>query len=181
MHRQFLDSQDELISFAADFPRLYFLQIGPGTEVSEPTSLAKPTLIYFGRRLRGSSFARECLDQIGYSRSLESIFWDGLHIPDKVSLQAFKHSNRVTAFGIRHSCSTLLLQRIITVLSTYPTLRVLSMRWDGTTVPDSSLASLSSLLSLEQLHISSGEQAGGGITSSSTMMRLYQIYFPYAT
>lgn len=35
-------------------------------------------------------------------------------------------------------------QRIIPVLSTFPNLGVLSMQWDGTTIPDASIASLTS-------------------------------------
>ena len=159
-HRQFLRSQDKPISFTAEFPRLRFLQIGYETKVSEPA--LRSLLRYEQLSTLVVDFSdpvmRESLDHIGCCASLETLVWTGIRIPDMASLRALEHNTQVTAFGIHDSCSTTLLERVIPILATFPNLKVLSMAWDGTTIPDSSLATLSSLVSLEQLHISSGDQ-----------------------
>jgi hypothetical protein len=161
-HIQFLDSQDKPMSFAAEFPCLRSLQIGDGTKVSEPTlrSLLRSEQLSTLVVNFSDPVIRETLDHIGFFASLETLVWTGSDIPDIVSLQALEHNTQLTAFGIHYGCSTPLLERVIPVLATFPNLKVLSMTWDETTIPDSSLASLSSLVSLEQLHISSGNQAG---------------------
>ncbi|KAF1816126.1 hypothetical protein P152DRAFT_111348 [Eremomyces bilateralis CBS 781.70] len=161
-HRSFLQSQDKPISFTAEFTCLRFLWLGDSTELSEPTlrSLLRSHRLHTLAVDFSYPVTRECLDHVGCLKSLQTLIWTGFDIPETASLQALEQNTQLTAFGIYYSCSASLIERVIPVLATFLNLKTLSLMWDGNTVPVSSLAALSSLVSLEQLHISSGQQAG---------------------
>lgn len=79
-------------------------------------------------------------------------------IRGKATFRFLEQNNHLKEFGIISSQLPPFLEQVITILASFPNLKVLSLRWEGTTIPDSSLTCLALLTSLEKLHISAGYQ-----------------------
>lgn len=107
----------------------------------------------------GQSWTRECLNEIGYYPKLHTLIWtSGYMIRSTAELQWLEKNNHLKEFGIETRQFSSFLERVIPILASFSNLKVLSLIWEGTTIPDSSLTGLALLTSLEKLHISSGYQ-----------------------
>lgn len=150
------------LALTADFPHLSCLHLAPITPLDQSTLRS----LLQSRRLStlvldfSDSDTRQCLNQIGYYPSLHTLIWTGIQIPGTASLRCLERNNHLTAFGTEYNQSPSLLRRVLPMLSSFANLKALSLQWEGTTIPDSSLLSLASVASLENLHISSGTQDG---------------------
>lgn len=156
------NSQQTAVSLTAEFPHLCSLNLAPMTPLSHSTlqsflqSQRLSTLVVDF----SDSITRECLDQVGYYPELHTFIWTGIEIPSTASLRSLEHNNHLMEFGTEYHQSPSLLDRVVSVLASFANLSVLSLIWDGTTIPNSSLLSIASITSLDSLHISCGNQNG---------------------
>lgn len=152
----------EPVSLSAQFPSLCFLYI------ERWTLLSRSTLQSFLQSQRLSTLAvnfsdlttRDCLDQAGNYPELHTFIWTSDHVPAVASLRFLEQNNQLTAFGTQFFQSPALLERVVCILASFANMKALSLIWDGTTIPDSSLRSMASITSLEDLHLSCGCQVG---------------------
>ena len=147
------------VSFTLDFPRLRSLKIcctlHPTALESLVTDRLTTLIVDYGVQT-----TRDYLDCRGQLRDLSLLVWDGFDIPDNASIQMLSDNQQITAFGIEYSQSAALIDRVLPVLANFSHLSSLSIIWEGTEVPESSLHMLACLVSLKNLHISAGNQAG---------------------
>ncbi|KAL4918838.1 hypothetical protein BDW62DRAFT_58426 [Aspergillus aurantiobrunneus] len=145
---------EKTLCTTAEFPCLMSLQIGFRTRVcrSAMRSLLRSELLSTLVIDMEDPIASECLEQMGYRESLQKLVWSGFYIPATASLQFLQNNPQLTAFGTSDCVPAALMDRMIPVLGTFPKLKTLSLQWEGTMA--SSLATISSLTTLEELHIS---------------------------
>jgi hypothetical protein len=163
-HHATFGVKEDAVSFALQFPQLRQLDL---TWESRLDQLALRSLILTSPQLStlvvnyGHPATRELLDREGQIQPLETLV---LHhsnhdIPNDSPLDFLRKNPQLKAFAFHGAGSSALLERTLSLLTTFQ-LRKLSMTWDGVHIPDSSLNALSSVLSLEVLHLSSGFQDG---------------------
>jgi hypothetical protein len=161
---RYVGVKEDAVSFALQFPQLRQLDL---TWESRLDQLALRSLILTSPQLStlvvnyGHPATRELLDREGQIKPLETLV---LHhsnhdIPNDSPLDFLRKNPQLKAFAFHGAGSSALLERTLSLLTTFQ-LRKLSMTWDGVHIPDSSLNALSSVLSLEVLHLSSGFQDG---------------------
>jgi len=164
-HRVALGKKEDAVSFSLQFPLLRQLDL---TWESHLDQSALRSLILTSPQLStlainyGHQATRELLDREGEIQSLETLV---LHqsiekVPDDSPLDFLKKNPQLKAFAFHGAGTSTLLKRILSLLTTVAQPRKLSMTWDGVLIPDSSLDALSSLSSVEVLHLSSGFQDG---------------------
>ncbi|KJK84948.1 hypothetical protein H633G_11227 [Metarhizium anisopliae BRIP 53284] len=148
------------ISFTLKFPRLRFLEIACDLHSSALQSLLTNNLqaLFVDYSIPAT---RNYLDGRGQIRDLSLLVWTGFEIPDDASIRMLSDNHqRITAFGTQYAQSAAFLDRVLPVLADFDHLTVLSIVWDGTEIPESSLYLLAFLVSLKHLHISAGNQSG---------------------
>ncbi|KID80808.1 hypothetical protein MGU_11754 [Metarhizium guizhouense ARSEF 977] len=148
------------ISFTLKFPRLRFLEIACDLHSSALQSLLINSLqaLFVDYSIPAT---RNYLYGRGQIRDLSLLVWTGFEIPDDASIRMLSNNHqRITAFGTQYAQSAAFLDRVLPVLADLDHLTGLSMVWDGTEIPESSLHLLAFLVSLKHLHISAGNQSG---------------------
>ncbi|KAL3484464.1 hypothetical protein BJX62DRAFT_243893 [Aspergillus germanicus] len=158
----FESNKDKPIQFTAEFPRLKSLQIVSETALC-PTSLRSVLQSKYLSTIwipMCYSTSMECLDEVGHNETLQTLVLTGYSLPPKVPLRVFQDNPQLTAVGVCYGAPPAILEPLISALGALSNLKVLSLEWDGTRIPESSLSALSSLVTLEQLHITSGNQGG---------------------
>lgn len=98
----------------------------------------------------------------GTIRNLENFIWESYNIRADHPLDFLRANPQLLKLAIPHqSPSTLLESELLPLLSqSFSELKSLSLVWDGVNISESALELISSLKSLEQLHLSSGNQYG---------------------
>ncbi|KAG9241114.1 hypothetical protein BJ878DRAFT_483249 [Calycina marina] len=186
-----MGNREDVVSFSLNFPQLRQLDLSWENHLDQSALrsliLTSPHLstlaINYGHRA-----TKELLDREAYIESLETlVLYLNNSIPDDSSLAFLKNNPQLKAFAIYDAGASVLLERAISLLTAFSDLRMLSMTWEGRCIPDSSLGALSSLISLETLHLSSGFQIGWRhdwsihhnniITSIKTLRKLRQVAF----
>ena len=98
--------------------------------------------------------------QRGTVRSLETFVWSSSHMPDDHNLEFLRANPQLTKLSIPSIQSKVLLDtRLLSLLSkSFKTLKPLSNNhWKGVSISNEALELISTLETLEQLHISAGE------------------------
>jgi hypothetical protein len=155
-------NKDKPVQFTAEFPRLKTLQTVFETAHC-PTSLRS---VLQSKQLSTIlipmcySTSMECLNEMGHNEALQTLVLTGYSLPPKVPLRVFQDNPQLTAVGVQYGAPPALLEPLISALRELSNLKVLSLQWDGTMIPETSLIALSSIAALEQLHITSGNQGG---------------------
>lgn len=80
-------------------------------------------------------------------------------IPDSAPLDFLKKNPQLKALAFHSPETSTLAERALSILATFPQLKRLSMSWDEVDIPDSSFDALSSLSSLEVLHLRIGSSS----------------------
>ncbi|KAJ0422740.1 hypothetical protein BJY00DRAFT_65079 [Aspergillus carlsbadensis] len=155
-------NKDKPVQFTAEFPRLESLHIVSETALC-PSSLR--SLLQSNQLSTISipmcySTSMECLDDMGPNEALQTLVLTGYSLPPKVPLRVFQDNPQLTAVGVRYGAPPAVLEPLISALGALSNLKTLSLQWNGTMIPESSLFALSSLVTLEQLHITSGNNGG---------------------
>lgn len=161
-HIEVPSRRDLPITIDAYFPNLQFLYMDYDLVLGQPslTSLLQsPRLSTLAVNFK-DPISRNCMDLVGCLPSLETLIWNGYDLPVTVSVQSIESNSQLTKFGMLYSQPPALLERVVFALMSCSNLKTLSLVWDGTTIPRSTLTSLAQLTSLEELHISAGMQTG---------------------
>lgn len=164
-HHPSMKTSENLVSFPLQFPQLRQLDITWETTLDESalrslilTSTQLSTLaINYGHRV-----TRELMDREGEVQSLETLILNYFEdLPSDSTLDILKRNPQLNAVAFDgDGAPNVVLERALTLLSRFSQFRKLSMIWNGTFIPVSSLTALSSLSLLEDLHLSSGFQHG---------------------
>ena len=93
--------------------------------------------------------------------SLETFVWSYPRIPSTHSLEFLRANTHLSKFSLERRAPAELLERLLSILSTsFSMLKSLSLVWESTSIPESALELISTLKSLEQVHLSAGQQSG---------------------
>ncbi|KAI1004005.1 hypothetical protein K3495_g4204 [Podosphaera aphanis] len=160
-----MKAKEDLVSFSLRFPQLRQLYLSDGSFLSVP---ALESLILTSAHLvtlvidYGTREIRDLLDCEGQIPSLKTLVLNlGYRdFPEDASLNFLKKNSQLEALGFTREGSAKILDRILLLLKKFSQLKKLSMIWKGAQVPDTALHILSSLASLETLHLSCGLQIG---------------------
>ena len=97
----------------------------------------------------------------GRISSLETFAWSTSRIPASHSLEFLRANTQLSKLRLQHSAPEELLGILLPILSTsFSNLRSLSLAWESTSIPESALELISTLKTLEQIHLSAGCQFG---------------------
>lgn len=101
-------------------------------------------------------------DSRGCVPGLETFVWSSFLESESASLSFLEANSQISKFSIPSSSSeTLLNQRIIPLLlRCFHNLKSLNLTWDSMQISSTALEQISSIKTLEQLHLSAGFQAG---------------------
>lgn len=94
--------------------------------------------------------------------SLETFVWHSPCIPADHPLEFLRANSQLTKLSVPFVLPEVLLEtQLLPLLSkSFQRLKSLSLKWDSTSISESALEMISSLTSLEQIHLSAGEQFG---------------------
>ncbi|KAL4901283.1 hypothetical protein BDW74DRAFT_181860 [Aspergillus multicolor] len=137
------DSLDEPITFTAEFPRLESLHMGPDINICPSTfkrllqSERLSTLFFNPDR----DSTAECLVQIDQLKSLRTLAWcdDSLPIKHPAMVHLLEASPHLRAFVTCMQFSATFQHSVLSALGACSSLKVLSLRWWGTSIDDLSL------------------------------------------
>ncbi|KAF2664516.1 hypothetical protein BT63DRAFT_429280 [Microthyrium microscopicum] len=156
-------SQDP-ISFSLKFPSLQYLDINEETGfdqsalrslVLSSSSLSTLAINYANKT------TRKLLDHHGQIPSLETLVLHMYKDPgERVALEFLKQNKQLKSFAIDGARTVSLIERTLSLLTTFSNLSKLSLAWKGDKIPDSSLIAISKLSSLEVIHLTAGRQQG---------------------
>jgi hypothetical protein len=105
---------------------------------------------------------RHCFQNRGTIRSLETFIWETFHIPANHRLTFLRANSQLSKLSVPYPAPPVLLdtQLLPLLSSNFKNLRSLCLVWEGVEIPDSALNIISTLETLEQIHLSAGEQLG---------------------
>ena len=101
-------------------------------------------------------------DRRGRIPALKTFVWDSTRLPESQSLEFLEANSQITKLGMPLALSeTLLGERIFPLLvRSFSNLTSLSLVWRSLSIPPHAIEQISRITSLEQLHLSSGDQYG---------------------
>ncbi|RKF78053.1 hypothetical protein GcM1_214020 [Golovinomyces cichoracearum] len=158
--------KEEAVSFVLQFPKLQHLHL---LWESHFGLLALRSLILTSSNLTnlainyGNPVTRRLLDREGRIQSLRAVILNhtyGGEIPNNSSFRFLKKNLQIEALGFYSAETHTLLERVLKLVRKYFQLKKMSLAWKGFEIPESSLEALSSLSTLESIHLSSGCQLG---------------------
>jgi hypothetical protein len=146
------------------FPRLRQLRLGH-TKFSDPQSidaLLGGSLVSLTVDTERTPFHTQCFRNRGTIRSLETFVWETFHIKDNHDLAFLRANSQLSKLSVLHPAPPVLLdtQVIPLLASDFGNLRSLCLVWEDVKIPESSLKIIGTLKTLEQIHLSAGEQSG---------------------
>lgn len=100
--------------------------------------------------------------QRGSIRSLTTFVWDTFQIPINHQLEFLRANPQLSKLAIPHAAPKEMLDTSLLPLlaSSFTALTSLDLKWMGLSISESALETISSLTSLEQIHLSAGNQSG---------------------
>ncbi len=155
-HRTMLSKEMTPTSFTLDFPQLRCLDIDCTLDLKALKSLVTDRLTTLIVNFE-APITKDFLESRGQIRDLDLLIWSSFGLDD-APFKMLSDNSQLTAFGIRYGHTPDFLERALSALGSLDKLVSLSIIWDGTEIPESSLRHLSALGSVEHLHISAGNQ-----------------------
>jgi hypothetical protein len=158
-HSLTADSEDQL-----QFPRLRRLQLG-NIQFSDAESLnllLGANLVSLTADTERNPIHSQCFQSRGIIRTLETFVWETFHIPADHSLDFLKSNSQLKKLSLPHEAPPSLLETGVLHLlrSSFRNLTSLCLVWEGVEIPNSALEMISSLKTLQQIHLSTGCQIG---------------------
>lgn len=159
LHSLTADSQDQL-----QFPCLCQLRLG-NIKFSDAASLELllgGNLVSLTADTERTPIHSQYFQSRGTIRTLEAFAWETFQIPADHSLDFLKSNPQLTKLSLPHPAPPILLEtKLLPLLSSsFGNLRSLCLVWEGVEIPDSALEMISTLKTLEQVHLSTGCQFG---------------------
>lgn len=146
------------------FPSLRKLKIGhfEFADSSSLNALLGSNLRLLIADTEGSAIHKECFQKRGTIRSLESFAWESFNIRADHPLDFLLANTQLSRLAVSYPTPPAFLENELLPLlsSSFTSLRSLSLKWQGTIIPDSALEIISTIKSLEQIHLSAGFQHG---------------------
>ena len=159
LHSLIADSADQL-----QFPRLRELQLG-NIHFSDAESLnllLGANLVSLTADTERTPIHSQCFQSRGTIRTLETFVWETWHLPADHSLDFLKSNPQLRKLSLPHETPPFMLEtRLLPLLcSSFRNLTSLCLVWEGVEIPDSALEMISTLKTLQQIHLSAGCQIG---------------------
>lgn len=109
-----------------------------------------------------NSLVAQFLESCGTIRSLETFVWKTRSLAPDHPLAFLRHNSQLSKLRVYFSQKPSLLdERILPILSqSFQELRSLSLAWDGLSISNPALELIATLHSLQQIHLSAGNQYG---------------------
>ena len=139
--------------------RLQFLKL---VDVCYLKELVHDELSALDVDIESSSACSEFFDGRGRVPALEILVWSSFNLPESQSLAFLEANPQISKLSIPGSASaTLLEERILPMLAkSFSNLTSLSLVWDSLSIPCQTMECISQITTLEQLHLSAGNQFG---------------------
>lgn len=151
------------LSLAADFSQLRTLHVVKGSLLDSRSCHS----LFQGGHLStlavdiSDEIMRDSLVEMSPHMKLEVLALHGIDsCPEASLLHILNNNTSLKSLYLGGGLSSELNEKIISILVALPRLRSLSMTWSGSEITTSSLVALATLRSLQQLHISAGQQHG---------------------
>ncbi|MCJ1455392.1 hypothetical protein MMC28_005747 [Mycoblastus sanguinarius] len=111
---------------------------------------------------KSNSIYADIFETRGCIPSLETFVWSSPRLPEALSLNFLRANPQLTKLRLWLAVPGVLLEtRLLPLLlSSFSNLNSLHLTWKGNNIPDSAIEQIGSLKSLEQLHLSAGDQVG---------------------
>ena len=109
-----------------------------------------------------SSASSEFFDHRGQIPALKTFVWNASNLPESQSLAFLKANPQISKLSIPSAApATLLEDRILPLLAqSFASLTSLSLVWAGLSIPFQAMESITKITTLQQLHLSAGNQLG---------------------
>ena len=110
----------------------------------------------------GSAACSEFFDRRSRVPGLKTFVWSSPHLPESQSLKFLEANPQISKLSMPLSASARLLEdRLLPLLEqSFSNLASLSLVWEGLNIPYQALGYISQIKTLEQLHLSAGDQYG---------------------
>ena len=111
---------------------------------------------------KGSSACTEFFERRGQVPGLQTFVWGSPHLPESQSLKFLEANPQIIKLSMPLSASAALLEdRVLPLLvQSFSKLTSLCLVWKGLNIPDQAMEHISQITTLEQLHLSAGDQYG---------------------
>ncbi len=150
---------------APRFPSLRNLTVGGGIlfeDASVLDALVQDNLRTLDVETESNCVTKVFFRQRGRIPALETFVWESSHLPADHALDFLRANAQITKLALPHANPSMLLEvGLLALLSkSFSNLTSLSLVWESTSISELSLETVASLRTLEQLHLSSGNQHG---------------------
>ena len=111
---------------------------------------------------QGSSACSQFFDRRGWIPALKILVWHSAHLPESQSLTFLRANPQIAKLSIPLAASpTLLGDKLLPLLTeAFTNLTSLSLVWEEREIPSQAIERISRITTLEQLHLSAGDQYG---------------------
>lgn len=149
------------VSFDLEFPNLKILLIHDMTALDHTalSCLLRADLSMLQVNYENAT-TKQVLSETGRIPTLETFILGGFSTSNSDPIRFVEMNTQITSFAVKYNQPDALLRRIIHSLIHHDDLKLLSLQWKDTEIPEESLKKLALLSQVEVLHLSAGCSTG---------------------